>query len=197
MNSQQTCKGFPRNKVWNGDWIAESSNYAYGFSTEFACRDNQRQPGQVAPNAPMATASPGDKLTLRFWGNGHSRWDIGSPNHRDPGLVRIFWAGKPETEIVYAKDLTEKYWIPGAQGNFSTDAVTEINGNNMNEKANYYEFQLPEKIQNGRHMMVWSWAWKPAMTEGEHGNPNVYDASWDNAWGTCFDIQIVNSKYTG
>jgi hypothetical protein len=145
----------------------------------------------------MATASPGDTLTLRFWGNGHSRWDIGSPNHRDPGLVRVFWAGKPETEIKYAKDLNEKYWIPGAQGNFSGDAVTEITGNHMNEKANYFEFTLPEKIQNGVHMMVWAWAWKASMIEGKEGNPDVYDDSWDNAWGTCFDIKIVNSHYTG
>ncbi|KAF8243708.1 hypothetical protein K440DRAFT_663937 [Wilcoxina mikolae CBS 423.85] len=193
---KQTCKGSPRNKVHNGDWIAESTYYSYNFNTKYACRDNQRVPGQTAPGAPMATATPGEKLTMRFWGNGHSRWDIGSPNHRDPGLVRIFWAGKPETEIVYAKDLNEKYWIPGAQGNFSGDAVTEITGNHMNEKANYFEFTVPEKIQNGRHMMVWAWAWKASMVDGKHGNPNVYDESWDNAWGTCFDLQIVNSKYT-
>jgi len=197
-HSKQTCKGFPRNKVHNGDWIAESSYYSYNFNTEYACREGQRAPGQ-APGAPMATASPGDTLLMRFWGNGHSRWDIGSPNHRDPGLVRIFWAGKPETEIVKAVDLTEEYWIPGAQGNFSGDAVTEITngGKNMNEKANYFTFTLPEKIQNGRHMMVWAWAWKASLVDGEKGDPNVYDASWDNAWGTCFDIQIENSSYKG
>lgn len=192
----QTCNGYPRNKVHNGDWISESSYYSYNFNTEYACRDGQRTAGQAA-GAPMATASPGDTLLMRFWGNGHSRWDIGSPNHRDPGLVRIFWAGKPETEIVHATDLTEEYWIPGAQGNFSGDAVTEINGNTMNEKANYFSFVLPEKIQNGRHMMVWSWAWKESLVDGEKGDANVYDSSWDNAWGTCFDIQIENSTFTG
>jgi len=147
----------------------------------------------------MATASPGDTLLMRYWGNGHTRWDIGSPNHRDPGLVRIFWAGKPETEIVYAKDLNEAYWIPGAQGNFSADTVTEItnDGKNMNEKANYFSFTIPEKIQNGRQSMVWAWAWKPSLVNGEKGDPNVYDASWDNAWGTCFDIQIEGSTFTG
>lgn len=147
----------------------------------------------------MATATPGQTLDMRFWGNGHSRWDIGSPNHRDPGLVRIFWAGKPETEIVYAKDLNEKYWIPGAQGNFSTDAIIDIspNGKTMNEKANFYEFTLPEKIQNGRHSMVWAWAWKQSMVPGTSGDPNVFDTNWDNAWVTCFDIQITGSKFTG
>ena len=147
----------------------------------------------------MATASPGDKLLMRFWGNGHSTYNKGSPKNRDPGLVRIFWAGKPGKEIVYASDLTEKYWIPGAQGNFSGDAVNYINAQGkLVEPANYFVFHVPEKIQNGRHMMVWAWAWKASMIEGAtHGNPDVYDAGWDNAWGTCFDIQIVNSKYTG
>ncbi|KAA8914906.1 hypothetical protein FN846DRAFT_925585 [Sphaerosporella brunnea] len=197
-NVVQKCKGYPRNKVHNGDWIAESSYYSYGFNTEFACREGQRVPGQTAPGAPMATAKPGDKLLMRFWGNGHTRWDIGSPNHRDPGLVRIFWAGKPETEITKLNQLNEAYWIPGAQANFSADTITELtdNGRHMNEKANYFTFQVPEKIQNGRHMMVWSWAWKASLLNGKHRDANVYDDSWDNAWGTCFDLMITDSTYT-
>jgi hypothetical protein len=67
----------------------------------------------------------------------------------------------------------------------------------MNEKANYFTFTVPEKIQNGRHMMVWSWAWKASLLSGTSGNNSVYDVSWDNAWGTCFDLVIQNSTFTG
>lgn len=198
LTVDQTCKGFPRNKVNNGDWISESSNYAYGFSTEYACREGQRQPGQTASGAPMATATPGQKLLMRYWGNGHSRWDIGSPNHRDPGLVRLYWAGKKETEIEKLADLTEKYWVPGTQQNFSADAVTELTDGNthMNEKANYMTFTVPEKIENGRHMMVWGWAWKAGLNDAP-AKADDYNAHWDLAWGTCFDLVIKDSKFSG
>lgn len=147
----------------------------------------------------MATASPGDKLLMRFWGNGHSSYSIGSPLHRDPGLVRIFWAGRPETEIEDASDLNEMNWIPGAQANFSGDAINYVNKEGrFVEPANYFEFTVPKNIQNGRHMMVWAWAWKKSMIKsGTHGDPKTFDNGWDNAWGTCFDLQIVGSKFTG
>lgn len=136
---------------------------------------------------------------MRFWGNGHSVYGKGFLKDRDPGLVRIFWAGKRDTEIKYARELNEMSWIPGAQGNFSGDAINYINDKGqLVEPANYFEFQVPKDIENGRHMMVWVWAWnKSGIKSGTHGNPNVYDKGWDNAWGTCFDLQIVKSTFTG
>lgn len=206
LTVEQTCHGYPRNKLWNGDWIAESSNYAYGLSTDYACRDNQRT-ATYPSSAPMASATPGQELLVRYWGNGHSRMDIGSPIDRNPGVVRIYWTGKKETEITYKKDLTEKYWIPGAQSNFSADAVIEVQSGatsvgGMDEKANWMKFTVPEKIENGRHMMVWAWAWNPSLTDKDGvvhplTDVNVYDTELDNAWTTCFDIQITGSSFTG
>lgn len=199
--SPQYCKHHPRNKMWNKNWMAESSNYAYGLSTPYACRDNQRQ-FKIAPGTNFTSARPGQKLNMAYFGNGHTREDVGSPADRNPGLVRIYWAGKPETEIVYAKDLTEKYWIPGAQQNFSADTITWLDNKEhptkMKEYYNYFEFTVPEKIQNGRHMMVWAWAWSKSMlSDGSYGDSDMmkYDDGWDNAWTTCFDLEIVGSDF--
>jgi hypothetical protein len=52
----------------------------------------------------MATAKPGTSIKLMFGGNGHSRGaNVGE--NGDPGRVGVYWAGAPETEIVYTKDL--------------------------------------------------------------------------------------------
>jgi hypothetical protein len=135
---------------------------------------------------------------MRFWGNGHSRWDIGSPNHRDPGLVRIYWAGKKETELSKFSDLNEGHWIPGAQANFTADAVIELGngGTTMNERANYFEFTVPEKIENGRHSMVWGWAWNPTVHDAP-ADKDSYNRHWELAWGTCFDLFIKDSSFEG
>lgn len=145
----------------------------------------------------MTVAKPGTSLRMRYWGNGHSRWDIGSPNHRDPGLVRVYWAGKKETELTYKSDLVESNYF--VQSNFSSDTINLIQGTHMNEKANYMTLNLPTNIENGRHMMVWVWAWSLGLDVNPAGfNPATdYDHRWANSYSTCFDIEIVGSSYTG
>jgi hypothetical protein len=146
----------------------------------------------------MTTAKPGQTLRLRFWGNGHSRWDIGSPANRDPGVVRIYWGGRKDRDLKYKTDLVEANWVPGAQGNFSGDAVTEVNGRTMKEKANYYSFTLPSKMGNGRQSFVWVWAWDKAVGASDaNGQSSNYNQQLMNSFSTCFDVQIEGSTYTG
>jgi len=202
LDVEQTCNGYPRNKIYNGDWLSESSNYAYNFAEGTACSSLQSSSTYDSSAPPRATATPGQNLLLRFWGNGHSRWDIGSPNHRDPGLVRIYWAGKKDTEIEKSTDLNEGTWIKGRQANFSGDAVTELTATanlGMQEKANWMEFELPTDIENGNHVFVWAWAWKEGLLADDlyDWTADVYDDSWTLAWGTCFDVEITGSSYSG
>ncbi|KAH8148512.1 uncharacterized protein LAJ45_07615 [Morchella importuna] len=200
LDPVRTCNGFPRNKIYDYDWIKESSFYAWNLNnasnTEgLACRPGSQDSATYPSEYPMTTAVPGQTLRMRHWGNGHSRWDIGSPNHRDPGLVRVYWAGQKETELKYKSDLTEANWLPGAQANFSADAVTLITGNTMNEKANYFDLTLPKDIEAGRHSMVWVWAWDSGF--GALNEKTGYDGRWANSWSTCFDIEIVDSDFVG
>lgn len=148
------CEGFPRNKVNNGDWIAESSHYLWELKPNGPACNPVQKPGVAAPGAPAATASPGETLKLRHWGNGHSDYHIGSPRNRDPGLVRVYWAHAKETEIENASQLTQDLLI--AEGNFtSTDAVIAKDGRgHMNEKGNFLELNLPKNMETGRHAMV-------------------------------------------
>lgn len=227
--SIELCDGYPKNiptrpvagLVRPSDWIDESSNYAYGFdeyedpndpSTRLACKACQREERSDVP--PAATATPGQKLLMRHWGNGHSTWDplYANPKGRDPGVVRIYWAGQKETPIKYYKDLNEANWIPGAQANFSEGAITyyadRYNGESpdgrpdqklMKEFANYFEFTVPEDIETGRHQMVWAWAWDDSLkfdpAQGHKPvDPNVYDDSFELSWGTCFDLYIENGS---
>lgn len=69
----------------------------------------------------------------------------------------------------------------------------------MNEKANYMTLVLPTNIENGRHMMVWVWAWSLGLdVNSPNFNPATdYDNRWANSYSTCFDIEIVGSSYTG
>jgi len=199
LNKEQKCNGFPRNKVNNGNWIAESTNYINDVqATGNVCRSEQATP--VYPNGtPMTTARPGDTLLIRFWGNGHSRADIGSPKGRDPAVVRLYWAGKKETEITKKEDL-EKFFVPGTQQGFASSAVIELGngGTTMNEKANYMTFNIPDQIESGRHMMVWSWAWvKSLVPNPPNFKPGDFDRTWADQFTTCFDINIVDSKFSG
>lgn len=198
-NREQKCNGFSRNKVDNGNWVAESTNYINDVqATGNVCRPEQATP--VYPNGtPMTTARPGDTLLIRFWGNGHSRADIGSPKGRDPAFVRLFWAGRKETEITKKEDL-EKFFIPGTQQGFASNAVILLeNGDTtMNEKGNYMTFKVPDQIENGRHMMVWSWAWAKSLVPNPPDfKPGDFDRTWAEEFTTCFDINIVDSKFTG
>ncbi|RPB01619.1 hypothetical protein L873DRAFT_1675563 [Choiromyces venosus 120613-1] len=203
LDVQQTCKGFPRNKVSNGDWIQESKTYLWDLNNNamnpdgLACRPSQTN--TYPAGVPMTTAKPGQTLRLRHWGNGHSRYDMGSPLHRDPGVVRLYHAGKKETEIRSKSELNENNWVKGAQSNFSADAVIEVVGNKMNEKGNYFDWTIPSSLENGRHMFVWVWAWDMAVTSNPANfNPGTdYNNALMNSWTTCFDILIEGSSATG
>lgn len=111
----------------------------------------------------------------------------------------MYWGGAPEVELKYKSDLTQKNWLRGAQANFSADTVTLITGNTMAEKANYFNFEIPQDIQNGRHMMVWVWAWSQGLEVNDADfNPNEdYDKSWMNSYSTCFDVMVTGSDSTG
>lgn len=202
-SSNQPCIGHPRNKIYDGNWINESSWYMWDLNgaantDNLACRPLQASPVYPA-NVPMTTAKPGDSLRMRFWGNGHTRWDIGSPNHRDPGLVRVYWAGQKEVELTYKDNLTEANWFPGAQANFSADTITQISDGHMNEKGNYMTLNIPDDIENGRHMMVWVWAWSEGLevNDADFDPDTDYNKEWTNSYSTCFDIQIEGSSFNG
>lgn len=184
---EQSCEGYPRNKVNNGDWIAESTHYLWDFKQHGgenapACHSGQNKPGQADKAKAIAQVKPGETIKLRHWGNGHSRFNQGSPLNRDPGFVRVYWAGKKETELKNFKDLSGDKMI--AEGNFSSpDAVILTNPANkmqLFEKGNYLDLKIPSNIETGRHMMVWTWAWEK----------NAFTNQWVNNYSTCFDIIV-------
>ncbi|PWW77628.1 hypothetical protein C7212DRAFT_314898 [Tuber magnatum] len=203
LEVQQTCKGYPRNKVNNGDWIQESKTYLWDLNNDslnpdgLACRPSQTN--NYPSGVPMTTAKPGQTLRLRHWGNGHSRYDMGSPLNKDPGVVRLYHRGMKEAEIRLKSELTEQNWVKGAQANFSANAVIQITGNKMNEKANYFDWTVPTNFENGRHMMVWAWGWGSAVTSNPPNfNPTTdYNNALMNSWTTCFDIMVEGSSATG
>jgi hypothetical protein len=196
------CAGFPANKTFHGDWIKESSFYNWPIN-DYACHPDQRQFGYQAPGRHMAVVKAGDVTRLKFWGNGHSSYHIGSPRHRDPGLVRIYSTGRPGKSIVWAKDLTEKYWVPGAQTNFTADAIIfpeKKDVPTMDEKANYMNFRVPKRMKNGVYQFVWAWAWEQSINDDDFGRPvssKVYNNAWTNTLSTCFFVKVVGSSYKG
>lgn len=198
---QWKCAGYPANKANHGDWITESSVYSYEIN-KYACHASQRTFGHQAPGRPMATVRPGQKIRLKYWGNGHSSYHIGSPLHRDPGLVRIYTTGRPGKSIILAKDLDERYWVRGAQQNFTADAIIfpeKKTVPTMDEKANYMVFTVPKRMKNGVYQFVWAWAWTRAMEDEGDGpsDPSVYNHAWANTLTTCFFMKVVGSSFKG
>lgn len=192
-NLNPKCNGFPRNKVNNGDWIAESTHYLWDLAGErasteqggrHACHPGQRNP-TYPDSAPPAKTKAGRSLRLRFWGNGHASWQWGRPLHKDPGLVRVYWAGEVNKEIKLASELTPDKLM--AEGNFSADAVTmPKDGNLPNDKANWMQLNIPTNFPQGRHMFVWTWA--PIKDE--------FAGGWRDQYTTCFDV-FVDGKEEG
>ena len=229
----EKCTGYPRNirarrggekdAVQPESWVDESSLYSYEFQDHegsggeddiLACRKCQETPTTDGP--PAATVTPGQELLMRYWGNGHSYWDptYSNPQRSDPGVIRIYWAGEKEKELKYKKDLTIANWIPGAQANFSSDAIIQRDPSKvvynqkgqeqrwMKEWANYFTFKVPEEIENGRHMMVWGWAWKVSNSHDENKpleqcEAEKFDEDFELRFGTCFDIYVENSSHQG
>lgn len=183
-----TCDGHPRNKVNNGDWIAESTNYMWDLNQhgrEAAPACNPAQTLNYPGNTQMATARPGDTLKMRHWGNGHSEWANNKPNPRDPGLVRVYWAGEKEHEIKMASELTDDWKI--AEANFTADAIIvndPTTPNGRNERANFFNVKLPDNMETGRHMMVWAWAYAK----------DDFNGGWKNTYTTCFDVNIIGGS---
>lgn len=159
----------------------------------YACRPSQTN--TYPAGVPMTTVKPGQNLRLRHWGNGHSRYDMGSPLNKDPGVVRLYYAGKKETDIKLKSELTEQNWIRGAQANFSGNAIIYVKDGQMNEKANYFDWTVPN-WENGRHSIVWVWAWGTAVTSNSAGfNPATdYNNALINSWSTCFDVLVEGSS---
>ncbi|KAF8417297.1 hypothetical protein EV426DRAFT_380566 [Tirmania nivea] len=188
------CNGYPRNKVNNGDWISESTNYLWDLASNkasneqggrHACHPDQRQP-TYPDKAPSTKAKAGQTLRLRYWGNGHSSYGWGRPLHRDPGLVRVYWAGAVNREIVLASELTSDKMM--AEGNFSADAVTMSKQDNLpNDKANWMHLSLPVNMPEGRNMFVWTWA--PIKDD--------FAGRWRDQYTTCFDIFVKGKMEDG
>jgi len=95
-------------------------------------------------------------------------------------------------------DLVEANWVRGAQANFSADAIIQVTGSQMNEKANYFDWTVPSNLENGRQSFVWVWAWGSAVTSNPANfNPATdYNNALLNSWTTCFDILIEGSSAT-
>lgn len=141
-----------------------------------------------------------------------------NPQGRDPGVVRIHWSGQKETDIVYKKDLNEATWIQGAQQAFEKYAIIDFSEDRvdtlvkvgphtgehqkrMKEWALYMKFKVPEEIEEGRHQMVWVWAWdfSTAYSGGDMGSKegDKYNTNFQPSYTTCFDLNVVNSSYKG
>lgn len=185
------CNGYPRNKVNQGDWISESTNYLWDLSSaqatneqggRHACHPQQRSPTYPS-QAPETNAKAGETLRVRFWGNGHTSYEWGRPIHVDPGLVRIYCSNSPNEEIVMVTDLTPDKLV--AEGNFSADAISMPKaGNQPNDKANWMFLNIPKSYSPGRRMCVWTWA----------SIKNEFEGGWENRYTTCFDMNISGSE---
>lgn len=197
------CLGYPRNKVNHTEWVDESTWYAWNLNHAEINKDNlacnPRQTNTYPSNRPKATAKPGDSLMMTMWGNGHVRGDWGLPKDTDPGLVRIYWRGQKEAEIIHKDELTELNWMKGAQANFSADAWSvHLPDGRPDDKASYFHLEVPKKIENGRHMMVWAWAPQKGLLKNRAGwKQGDYDNEWIDVWSTCFDIEIEGSNHSG
>ena len=173
-----------------GDWIKESTNYLWDLSSaqssdgsdggHYCCHPLQRSP-KYPDGVPAARATAGQTLRVRFWGNGHTSYSYGSPNHVDPGLVRIYCSRTPEQEIVKISELTvDKMMV---ESNFSADAVSQPKGGGEggpNDKANWMFLTIPKGFPNGRHMCVWTWA----LIKDD------FLGGWRNKYSTCFDVFV-------
>ena len=178
------CRAFPRGKQNPGNWIDESTNYiwdlqkAAGNGDTSVCHPNQRSPNQFQ-GAPMATASPGSSLKLRFGGNGHSRGgNVPGGANGNSGTVQVYTYGEPGREIVDVSELPNARML--GQAGFADDAINFRDTNGMlQDKGNWFNLQLPQDLAEGRHMFVWTWQYAGVQ-----------------AWSTCFDVYISGSSET-
>ncbi|KAI1516541.1 DUF4670 multi-domain protein [Pyrenophora tritici-repentis] len=191
------CSGFSRYKANPGNWINESSAYAWSPSihnSTHACHPDQRAPIQLLKfnetghsdhynPAPMATARAGGSIKLMFGGNGHSRGDFGGVQKSGPGMVRVYWKGGVEREIVRVRELTKKNLLQ--ENGFAEESYVWPPDKNvtkapaMKDKGNWQTVWLPKGMEPGRHMMVWVWS-----IQGDQPS-----------WTTCFDVMIEDHQY--
>ncbi|KAJ3039731.1 hypothetical protein HDV00_011963 [Rhizophlyctis rosea] len=178
-----TCIGWPRNHPNPGDWLKLTlkENFLWPLKeagNTYACHPGQRSSNTYLTNAPMATATPGETLILKYPANGHSRKQ-GSFTNRDPGKARVYWAGKAATELVKTTDLTASRII--AEAGFSDDNIVYNKPDGtFEEKASYFSVKLPSGMGEGRHMLVWTWAW----------DYNQSTQKWEDTYSTCFDVLV-------
>ncbi|KAJ3047530.1 hypothetical protein HK097_011455 [Rhizophlyctis rosea] len=187
---RDTCNGWPRNHPNPGDWLQLTlkENFLWPLKeggNTYACHPGQRSSSSYLSNAPMATAVPGETLVLKYPANGHARKE-GSFTNRDPGKVRVYWAGKPATELVKTSDLTSSRII--AEKGFSDEAIIYVKPDgSFEEKANYFSAKLPSGMGEGRHMLVWTWAWDLNKSTGR----------WEDVYSTCFDVLVKGNGGSG
>jgi hypothetical protein len=192
------CHGWPRAKQNPGDWVGETKNYAWDLQAAansgdiHACHPTQRNATYYLESsvaglnyhynpALMATATPGSSVRLMFGGNGHSRGAPLAIASGNPGIVAVYWAGEPETEIADVNDLTANNLVQEDGFNdendesfsFPTDMNVRTPSQGLVDKGNWQTLRLPECMKNGRHMMVWVW-----RIEGM------------DRFSTCFDTAI-------
>ncbi|KAF2671406.1 hypothetical protein BT63DRAFT_453802 [Microthyrium microscopicum] len=184
------CHGYPRNKKNPGDWIDESTNYSWDIIDNVfnggpshppntnACHPTQRTP-TYQPNAPMASAAPGDSIKLFFGGNGHTRGS--NVPGGDPGIVNVYWKGAPEQEITDVSEFTSANLLAtggfaGESFSYPADPNIKTPAQGLVDKGNWLTVKMPADMAAGRHMMVWVW-----------------EAQGKPTWSTCFDVMVGGS----
>lgn len=178
------CKGWPRAKHNPGNWIDESSSYVWDMQLQssngdtHACHPSQRGPTYfTSEHANMAESVAGGQIKLMFGGNGHSR-GANVDGSGEAGTVAVYWKGGQEREIEYIEELTSANLLKRigfAQEAFIWPEAERVSqpSQGMLDKGNWMTVNMPETMEQGRHMFVWVWEYG--------GKPR---------WSTCFDVMI-------
>jgi hypothetical protein len=174
------CNGYPRGYVgrsnpdanmWKMEGMSPTSNNFYNFP---ACRNTNRQ---YSAQFPMLRLRAGEKMTVAYTPNGHTRWHRPPPPN-GPRDMWVKWSGVANQDLRTMRDVLNAPSL--LQVIFDQPCHSRTTGRELDSSGGICQADvtIPAGTPPGIYQLVWWW-------------PFRFSGAVVEDYTTCWDVEVL------
>jgi len=180
------CSGYPRGYVgrsrpddnmWKIEGMSPNSNQFLNYP---ACRWNTPR---YTSQFPMLKMRAGQKMTIAYTPNGHTRWHRPPPPN-GPREMWVKWSGRANTELRTMQEVLNAPTL--LQVTFDVPCHSRRDGRELDSSGGICQADvtIPANTPSGVYQLVWWW-------------PFRFSGAVVEDYTTCWDVEVTGTSNTG